>query len=644
MSHTNDFVFLYLLTLNCLSWPFRHLPRDKSLEQEFIRLGLMQYATDHNPEFQKFRESNRELVRSSYTNVWVQLNLPNFNRFFQLPIAKKELLEKYGNMIPEKFSPRTLPFPDHPKCAYYPLVVYHVVDEYWGYYHGVFYFQHEKSKLVIPYCVRACSDIIPYSHISEKTTHYSFWHHKLPRVFFNSNYMSEIRTQAVILTDDIACAEFYQTQLLRSGNFDLAWLSWYGDLKLYPWEQLKDKQVYFFMGPHSGLSYAQMLETASEVQEQLRAVGGSKLSLIFMNSNEFLGAWASPYKENIPMIINLEEWKNRTANLRIQVSDSFDCFKHKVAPRPRLFTPFGIAPSLVYGNRILVTGSCSNKELFLVALLAPFCGCTFIKVPLTGKVLFVRQDQSSLTEWIETLQINHGLNVTTLVPDKLSSNIPVPYPLLLDIPLNISELNLKSISDCQHLLTLIEQAVWRQNTEGSKVLVLDSLSQFLVKVLNSTLLFLENLYNNGWTVFFVESRRTPYLKAFHCDQVIVVEPSAVCTGNEVVCSTETLIHGKIKKFYSINLVDRNQPILKESSYNRKPAGLLRPRWQLEKELIRLFRAGAKGKEIAERLQISESMVKKLKREYGLSKPRSRPDLNPSGNNYYGPNFMHPKPK
>ena len=644
MSHTNDFVFLYLLTLNCLSWPFRHLPRDKSLEQEFIRLGQMQYATDHNPEFQKFRESNRELVRSSYTNVWVQLNLPNFNGLFQLPIAKKELLEKYGNMIPEKFSPRTLPFPDHPKCAYYPLVVYHVVDEYWGYYHGVFYFQHEKSKLVIPYCVRACSDIIPYSHISENTTHYSFWHHKLPRVFFNSNYMSEIRTQAVILTDDIACAEFYQTQLLRSGNFDLAWLSWYGDLKLYPWEQLKDKQVYFFMGPHSGLSYAQMLETASEVQEQLRAVGGSKLSLIFMNSNEFLGAWASPYKENIPMIINLEEWKNRTANLRIQGSDSFGCFKHKVAPRPRLFTPFGIAPSLVYGNRILVTGPGNRKEVFLLALLTPFCSYTLMPASSKGTVLFVRHDQSYFHDWAATLQGNHGLNVSDLNQWQLSNNISGPYPLLLDMPLNISTLDPKSTSDCQHLLTLIEQAVWRQNTEGSKVLVLDSLSQFLVKVLNSTLLFLENLYNNGWTVFFVESRRTPYLKAFHCDQVIVVEPSAVCTGNEVVCSTETLIHGKIKKFYSINLVDRNQPILKESSYNRKPAGLLRPRWQLEKELIRLFRAGAKGKEIAERLQISESMVKKLKREYGLSKPRSRPDLNPFGNNYYGPNFMHPKPK
>ena len=627
MSHTDDFVFQYLLTLNFLYWPFRHLPRDKSLEQEFIKLGQKQYSTECNPEFQKLQEKSiRYLYRSS--TVWEQLKLDTLkNELMKFSIAPKEILEKFGDIVPADFTPRVHCSPSNAVRVNAFEWQYFFQDKNGFYYYGILYRKQKKSKLLIPFCIG-------------QNHHYSFWPDNLQCIFFNSGFIES--ADVLILTDDIACAESNQTLFWRSGNSDLAWLSWYGDLKLYPWQQLKDKQVYFFMEQHSGLNYEQMFETAIRVQEQLRAVGGPELSLIFMNPDEILGV--SPYRTNIPMIINLEEWKNWTANFRIQGSDPFDYFKHKVAPRPRHSTPFGIAPSLVYGNRILVTGSCSNKELFLVALLAPFCGCTFIKVPLTGKVLFVRQDQSSLTEWIETLQINHGLNVTTLVPDKLSSNIPVPYPLLLDIPLNISELNLKSISDCQHLLTLIEQAVWRQNTEGPKVLVLDSLSQFLVKVLNSTLLFLENLYNNGWTVFFVESRRTPYLKAFHCDQVIVVEPSPVCTGIEVVCSTATLIHGKIKKFYSINLVDRNQPILKESSYNRKSPGLLWPRPQLVMELKKLWRAGAKGKEIAERLQISESMVKKLKREYGLSKPRSRPDLNPSGNNYYGPNFMHPKPK
>ena len=189
------------------------------------------------------------------------------------------------------------------------------------------------------------------------------------------------------------------------------------------------------------------------------------------------------YKENIPMIINLEEWKNRTANLRIQGSDPFDYFKHKVAPRPNLpvllnLTPF--AHFIVHGNRILVTGPGNRKEIFLLALLTPFCSYTLMPASSKGTVLFVRHDQSYFHDWAATLQGNHGLNVSDLNQWQLSNNISGPYPLLLDMPLNISTLDPKSTSDCQHLLTLIEQAVWRQNTEGPKVLVLDSLSQFLV--------------------------------------------------------------------------------------------------------------------------------------------------------------------
>ena len=624
MSHTDDFVFQYLLTLNFLHWPFRHLPRDKSLEQEFIKLGQKEYAIEHD---HKFQEIMRHTLRPFTNSVWKQLDLGELrDELRRFSIVGQEILEKFPDVSSADISPiiQLIPEPVDRFNAYEHL--YFFSEDGATYYWGVLYRRQENSKLVIPFC--------------SGTKTYPFWPEKIQPIFYNTQFVE--KAHAVILTDDIAGADFYQTQLLRLNNFDIVWLSWYGDLKLYPWEQLKEKKVYFFMEQHSGLNYEQMFETAIRVQEQLRAVGGPELSLIFMNPDEILGV--SPYRTNIPMIINLEEWKNWTANFRIQGSDPFDYFKHKVAPRPRHSTPFGIAPSLVYGNRILVTGPGNRKEIFLLALLTPFCSYTLMPASSKGTVLFVRHDQSYFHDWAATLQGNHGLNVSDLNQWQLSNNISGPYPLLLDMPLNISTLDPKSTSDCQHLLTLIEQAVWRQNTEGSKVLVLDSLSQFLVKVLNSTLLFLENLYNNGWTVFFVESRRTPYLKAFHCDQVIVVEPSAVCTGNEVVCSTATLIHGKIKKFYSINLVDRNQPILKESSYNRKSPGLLWPRWQLEKELIRLFRAGAKGKEIAERLQISESMVKKLKREYGLSKPRSRPDLNPSGNNYYGPNFMHPKPK
>ena len=72
MSHTNDFVFLYLLTLNCLSWPFRHLSRNTKIEQEIIKLGQREFAIEHDPGFQK---TMRHTLRPFPNSVWKQLDL-----------------------------------------------------------------------------------------------------------------------------------------------------------------------------------------------------------------------------------------------------------------------------------------------------------------------------------------------------------------------------------------------------------------------------------------------------------------------------------------------------------------------------------------------------------------------------------------
>ena len=328
MSHTDDFVFQYLLTLNFLYWPFRHLPRDKSLEQEFIKLGQKQYSTECNPEFQKLQEKS---IRYQYwsSTVWEQLKLDTLkNELMKFSIAPKEILEKFGDIVPADFTPRFHCSPSNVVRVNAFEWQYFFQDKNGFYYYGILYRKQKKSKLLIPFCIG-------------QNHHYSFWPDNLQCIFFNSGFIES--ADVLILTDDIACAASNQTLFWRSGNSDLAWLSWYGDMSRYPWEQLKEKKVYFLMEQHSGLNYEQMFETAIRVQEQLRAVGGPELSLIFMNPDEILGL--SPYRTNIPMIINLEEWKNWTANFRIQGSDPFDYFKHKVAPRPRHSTPFGIAYS-----------------------------------------------------------------------------------------------------------------------------------------------------------------------------------------------------------------------------------------------------------------------------------------------------------
>ncbi len=624
MSITDEFVFQYLLFLDNLFWPFRHQPRNAQIEQEIIKLGQREFAIEHDPEFQKTMSSPLRLFPNS---VWNQLDLGELrNELRRFSIVGQEILEKFPDISSADISPAVQYIPEllRRSNAYEKLYFFSVNDVF--YYIGVLYRRQENSKLVIPFC-------------SGKNNSYPFWPEKFPLIFYNTQFVGQ--AHAVILTDDIAGADFYQAQFLRSGNSGLAWISWYGDLTRYPWEQLKEKNVYFFMEQHSGLNYAQMLETAIRIQKQLRAVNGPELSLIFMNSAEI--PEALPGRENIPLIVDLEKWQHWIIGRSTQRVDPFGYFRNQVAPRINRPTQFDISPFIVHGNRILITGSGSSKELFLLALLVPFCNNSSSESQ-KGTTLFIRNDQSPLYDWIDALRLNHALNVRHLDPRELPIRITDVCPLLLDEMLNISELKTSSISDCQKLLALIEQSTQTVKNEMPKILVIDSLNPFLIKVLKQTLLFLDTLRDHGWTVIFVESRRNPYLKALHCEQEIVVEPSAERTGNEVICSAEIPLYGKIRKFYNINLLNNSEPVLKESSYNRKSAGLLRPRQQLVDELKKLFYAGAKGKEIAERLQISESMVKKLKREYGLSKSRFRSYSDPSWNNYYGPNFMPPKPE
>ena len=246
--------------------------------------------------------------------------------------------------------------------------------------------------------------LIPFC--SGKNNSYPFWPEKFPLIFYNTQFVGQ--AHAVILTDDIAGADFYQAQFLRSGNSGLAWISWYGDLTRYPWEQLKEKNVYFFMEQHSGLNYAQMLETAIRIQKQLRAVNGPELSLIFMNSAEI--PEALPGRENIPLIVDLEKWQHWIIGRSTQRVDPFGYFRNQVAPRINRPTQFDISPFIVHGNRILITGSGSSKELFLLALLVPFCNNSSSESQ-KGTTLFIRNDQSPLYDWIDALRLNHALRL-----------------------------------------------------------------------------------------------------------------------------------------------------------------------------------------------------------------------------------------
>ena len=103
MSHTDDFVFQYLLTLNFLHWPLRHLPRDKSLEQEFIKLGQKEYAIEHDP---KFQEIMRHTLRPFTNSVRKQLDLGELrDELRRFSIVGQEILEKFPDVSSADISP-----------------------------------------------------------------------------------------------------------------------------------------------------------------------------------------------------------------------------------------------------------------------------------------------------------------------------------------------------------------------------------------------------------------------------------------------------------------------------------------------------------------------------------------------------------
>lgn len=134
MSHTDDFVFQYLLTLNFLHWPFRHQPRNAQIEQEIIKLGQREFAIEHDPEFQKTMSSPLRLFPNS---VWNQLDLGELrNELRRFSIVGQEILEKFPDVSSADISPiiQLIPEPVDRFNAYEHLYFFseNGATYYWG--------------------------------------------------------------------------------------------------------------------------------------------------------------------------------------------------------------------------------------------------------------------------------------------------------------------------------------------------------------------------------------------------------------------------------------------------------------------------------------------------------------------------------
>ena len=657
----DNYVFDYIIfNKRILSWRFKDLPRDRELERRIIDLGKTELTQETaSPQCYTFTE----LCNSS---LWKHLGLPEAILKFYIPAIYSKNFQNGHNRGTEQaisFVSSSRPalhmFVDEPdeknnrkdftetlglasqqeksqastskkislKSRLVPLWSDCIANNQEAFFFsedgkwtngGIFYRTFDEKKIEIPF---SCYSTMRY---------FSCWGNECTAIFYNTQYLDSAK--AVILTDDIALAAQRQRELAAADIQDIVWLSWHGDLKNYPWKTLEKKTVYFFAATHSGLGLNDILETAHDVDTQFRTVNGPELRLIFSQPSEVTHFYSPLFRDTLPLIIPISQLSQIQTDFAHEAPISFDCFRKKIAPDCNRKAYFLISPFIRAGARTLIWGTNdSGKRTWSLALCHAFVTGRAVLSPFSppapGVVLYFHEDNVDLTEDLEKLNAFATWNIrehTSLHPQL---QLACSTPMLIQHPLKLKELNSQSYSDACNFVAYLGRVACAIQTDLPKMLILDSILAPLIKHLRELQFFLDMLEKHDWTILIQESSHiTTWRKILHCDCEIHLEHIVSLDGWDIICRVASIGGSRQENCYRINLDNSNQTVLQEAPCKRKRSGLMMDRSKLKTKLAALLKQGIKGKGIAERLKISESMVKKLKDEMGLSKKR-RPRTN-----------------
>jgi len=656
----DNYIFDYIIcNKRILFWRFKDFPRDKDLENHIIDLGETELTQEMaSPQRYTFTELHT-------ASLWKHLDLPEAILGLYIPaIYKKDFQDKHNKGVEQVPLLRAVSssFIDEPneksdgkdftgdlgfvsqqeksqvsnskKISLIPHLIPHrsacaVNDQ------EIFFFS-EDGKWTnggIFYRVFDVKKIeIPFSYCSAKR-YISCWNNGCAAIFYNTQYLD--LAKAVILADDIALAAQRQRELVAADIRDIVWLSWYGDLQNYPWNTLGQKVIYFFAAPHSGLDLNDILAIAHEVNAQLQAVDAPELRLIFPLPSEVTHFYSPLFRDSLPLIIPISQLPQIQTDFAHEVPVSFDCFRKKIAPDCNRKAHFLISPFIRTGARTLIWGANdSGKRTWSLALSHAFVTGKAVlsrfSPPAPGVVLYFHEDNVDLTEDLERLNAFAPWNIREHTSQHPQLQLACSTPMLIRHPLKLKALNPQSHSDACNFVAYLVRVACAIQTDLPKMLILDSILAPLIKHPRELQLFIEAQEKQGWTILIQESSHIPtWRKILHCDSEIHLERTVSLEGWDIICRMASAGGPRQENSYRINLADPSQTVLQNAPCNRKRGGLLLDRSELKKKLVALFEQGAKGKEVAERLQITEAMVKKLKNEAGLSKKRQPRDSHTS---------------
>lgn len=645
----DNYIFDYIIcNKRILFWRFKDSPRDKDLEDRIVGLCQRELKLESENPQRNF------VVERWGASIWKYLNLPEAVLAFYIPAIcnppDKSILRACQTISDTSYGESPNPmFIDEMNAQIYkgnlqstqqnnPLKTISVKLQYCerrlplrhnfiSYDQEIFFLSKNGETSPGGVFYRSINNkkiLIPFAYYNN-SQYVLFWPKDFPRFFYNTQYQGPAK--AVILTDDIALAAQRQRELVAADIRDIVWLSWYGDLQNYPWNTLGQKVIYFFAAPHSGLDLNDILAIAHEVNAQLQAVDGPELRLIFPLPSEVTHFYSPLFRDSLPLIIPISQLPQIQTDFAHEVPISFDCFRKKIAPDCNRKAHFLISPFIRAGARTLIWGTNdSGKRTWSLALSHAFVTGKVVlphfSPPAPGIVLYFHEDTVDLTELLERLNTLAPWQIQECTSCHSLTQLSCSAPLLIRHPLNLKKLNLQLQSDANNLAAYFEWITCGIQTGLPKILILDSILAPMIKCPRELQHFLDIAEKHGWTILIQESSRiTTWRKILHCDSEIHLEHVVTLDGWDIICRMTSIGGPRQENSYRINLDNPNQTVLLEAPCKRKRSGLLMNRSELKKKLAALLKQGIKGKGIAERLKISESMVKKLKGEMGLSKKR-----------------------
>jgi len=490
---------------------------------------------------------------------------------------------------------------------------------------------------------------------------------------FNFSRLCPMHKQLVILTDSIELAQTNQVNLLRADVYDIVWISWYGEwanIEKIDWSPLKGARVYYLLKEHSGFGGRTVYETALAVKQQLDKVGVAEFKYISYLAAGINRTTQSSVVASVPTLYCPDEFEVAMTQEQRTLPITLAAFKDDLA-RLTCSRKILLTPLIRERSATLIWGKPQSGKTWFAANMA--MAMAIGKPALKG---WCPQGRSSTILYIHgEAEGDRSLEGKLIVLSKTfpasSQGIILPQPLVSGAALSPIVWYKKHpanffywpidkrqhISDDRYFTDIIQLAQTVTNSSPPGTIILDNVFSIAPSAWTLQNVLIRELKSAGWAVIIVAAPasslrevETPWLNQpsvrvkvkpefinhAYVDSIIKVKKRSCKDGKLTlgINIKSPWCAGSTSKFDCFIDFTATPAIFEKVKQNSSwAAALKKPRQQLISEIKWWDQQGAKERQIAETLGITLSMVKKLKREAGLTKRRSKPYQYPANLRY-----------